>query len=65
MPPKTKLEKAAEALVAVLERDAAHLPLLEREAKWRALGREVAKGGSSPKSGSQSKALPRLNRKHA
>jgi hypothetical protein len=43
---KTKLDKAADAILNVMERHAESLPALERDAKWRAFGREVAKIGT-------------------
>ena len=62
---KTKLDQAADAILAVMERHAEHLPRLERDAKWHAFSREVAKIGTPAKPQERPESRPRPVRKHA
>ncbi len=62
---KTKIDKATDAILEVMERHVEGLPRLEQDAKWRAFSREVAKIGTPSKPQEQSGSLPRPTRKRA
>jgi hypothetical protein len=62
-----KLNRTAQKLLAIFEDHAKDLPSAEKDAKWRAFSRVVAKVGTpaKPQARPKNAATPRVSRRHA